>query len=72
MHKALQCKQKGKDKEKEMEINVASLIKQLKEMIIKPLKEDTRDPDGYDVNNSNLTDVGDKLDCGMSYQYNSG
>lgn len=38
IHKDLQRDQNGKDNEKVMEINMASLTKQLKEMKIKPLK----------------------------------
>lgn len=39
IHKALQCDQSDKEKEKTMEINVTSLIEKLREMDIKPPKK---------------------------------
>lgn len=58
IHKALQCDQSDKEKEKAMEINVTSLIEKLREMDIKPPRKGIVDTSTYDDNNPHLTYVG--------------
>lgn len=59
IHKDLHHIQKGKDKEKAMEINMVFLTRKLNEMMIKLSKESIRDPIGYYANNYDLIDVWD-------------
>lgn len=54
IHKALQRDKNEKDDKKAMEINVASLSKQLKEMTIKVPKKGMQIPDKYVIYDSNL------------------
>lgn len=54
IHKALQHDQSIKDEKNTIEINIASLIKQLGEMAIKPPGKGTKVPERYITNNSNL------------------
>lgn len=50
----MQCDRSRKDKEKDIEINVAFLAIQLGEMEIKPPREGIKVHDMYVMNNSNL------------------
>lgn len=56
VYKALQRDQKGKSKEKAMEINMVYLTKELEMIIIKLLKKKTMDLGKYDANGSDLED----------------
>lgn len=59
IHKSLQHNQKGKDKENVMEINMAFVTKKLKEMAIKPPKEEIGAPNRCGMNHTNLTGARD-------------